>query len=331
METIDFVITWVDGSDKKWRDKKKQYVSSSVDNDSDGEIRYRDYGLLKYWFRGVEKYASWVHKIFLVTDHQKPDWLNNCEKVVIIDHTDFIPNEYLPTFNSNVIELFMNKIPGLSEHFVYFNDDMYIVANVNKDDFFVNGKPCDCFVYNAVSVRSDNNIIEHTILNNLELLAKDFRKANLNRMGFSKIMNLRYGKSLFRSLLLLPWKGQTGIYNHHMPISYNKSVIDKVWEKYGSSLITTAENKFRTKLDYSHWVFRYYQLFTFCFEPKSYRKTKVYSLQNDNNTFLDNIKKGKYQMVCINDDFEGLDKEKVKTDLVTFFESYLPKKSIFEK
>ena len=133
---IDFVLPWVDGNDKAWQEEKNKYSGKKTDSGNCPE-RYRDWEQLKYWFRGVEKYANWVNKIFFVTCGQKPEWLNEKnEKLVLIEHSDYIPKEYLPTFSSHTIELNMNRIPGLSEQFVYFNDDVFIINEVKKNDFF---------------------------------------------------------------------------------------------------------------------------------------------------------------------------------------------------
>ena len=104
---IDFVITWVDMDDPKWKEKFYKY-SGKIDNSSNkfSEARFRDYGFLKYWFRGVEKFAPWVRKVHFVTDDQKPEWLNiNHPKLQLVSHKDYIPQEYLPVFNSSLIEV----------------------------------------------------------------------------------------------------------------------------------------------------------------------------------------------------------------------------------
>ena len=75
-EKIDFVIMWVDGNDSKWQKKKAEYDNSIKKDESNSKIRYRDWGLLKYWFRSVEKYTPWVNKIYFITDHQIPEWMN---------------------------------------------------------------------------------------------------------------------------------------------------------------------------------------------------------------------------------------------------------------
>ena len=126
-QKIDFVIPWVDDSDPVWRAKKEKYtgIMSQVGNE---EARYRDWDTLKYWFRGVEKFAPWVRNVYFITDDQVPEWLNlDNPKLKWVKHSDYIPEEYLPTFNSHVIEWNMHRIPDLAENFVYFNDDVFLI------------------------------------------------------------------------------------------------------------------------------------------------------------------------------------------------------------
>ena len=135
---IDFVVTWVDGSDPSWIAKKNQYSTQagSYKKSMSSQKAYRDWGTFKYWFRGVEKFAPWVNHIYLVTDNQVPTWLSTkSTKLTVVDHRDFIPGEYLPTFNSNAIEANIHRIKGLSEHFVIFNDDTYLTSTVKPDDY----------------------------------------------------------------------------------------------------------------------------------------------------------------------------------------------------
>lgn len=137
-KVIDFVVTWVDGNDEKWRLKKAKYDGSinTSKYSMNSEKAYREWGTFKYWFRGVEKFAPWVNKVYLVTDNQKPDWLNiDSDKLVLIDHKEIINNDFLPVFSANPIESNIHRIPGLSEHFVFFNDDMYLTAPISPDDF----------------------------------------------------------------------------------------------------------------------------------------------------------------------------------------------------
>ena len=102
---VDIVITWVDGSDPNWLAEKKMYTKKS------NNVRYRDWDNLVYIFRGIEQFMPWVHKIYFVTWGHLPKWLNiDNEKLVIVNHQDYIPEKYLPTFNSNVLDLNMFRM-----------------------------------------------------------------------------------------------------------------------------------------------------------------------------------------------------------------------------
>ena len=138
---IDFVIFWVDGNDPAWRKKKAQYKGTDVQN---SETRFRDWDILKYWFRAVEQYAPWVHHVFFLFYNQIPEWMNlQHPQLTHIDHKDFIPTDFLPTFQANTIENNIHRINGLSEHFVVFNDDMFINAPIKPEYYFQKGLPCD--------------------------------------------------------------------------------------------------------------------------------------------------------------------------------------------
>lgn len=129
---MDAVITFVNGNDPVWQRAYAQTTSQVV-----LKKRYRDWGFLPYLLRGIEQNMPYIGNIFLVvsTESQVPDWINrNAVRVVL--HADIIPSEYLPTFNSTTIELFLHRIPGLSEQFVYFNDDLFPVSPLPESNLF---------------------------------------------------------------------------------------------------------------------------------------------------------------------------------------------------
>ena len=95
---VDIVVLWVDGADPEWLDEYSKYKGLSGDQRAS---RFRDWGNLRYWFRGVERYAPWANKIHFVTWGHLPQWLDTtCPKLHIVNHRDFIPEKYLPTFIS---------------------------------------------------------------------------------------------------------------------------------------------------------------------------------------------------------------------------------------
>lgn len=139
---MDIVISYVNCRDKVWM---KEYLKKNMTT-TIPQVMYRqfyDHGTLKYILRGIDKYLPYVENIFLVVSNieQVPDYINQ-SNVKIVLHKDFIPEEYLPLFNSTAIEMFLHKIPGLGEEFVYFNDDMIPISPIPYESLFKNGTPC---------------------------------------------------------------------------------------------------------------------------------------------------------------------------------------------
>lgn len=142
---IDLVYLWCDGNDPKWREKKRfwQEKYGNLDINAIDDCRFVQHDELKFSLRSVEMYMPWINHIFIVTDGQVPDWLDtNNSKISIIDHKDIMPADALPTFNSNAIEACLHNIPGLSEHFLFANDDMFVARPLEPDFFFApDGRP----------------------------------------------------------------------------------------------------------------------------------------------------------------------------------------------
>jgi len=144
---IDVVYTWVDGSDSRWRAKRDSALSryrGRLSAESANESRYASRDELRYSMRSLALFAPWVNRIWLVTDEQIPAWLEvSHDQITIVDHRDlFSGRGRLPTFNSHAIETQLHQIPGLSEHFLYFNDDVLLGRAVFPNAFFeANGLP----------------------------------------------------------------------------------------------------------------------------------------------------------------------------------------------
>ncbi|MBQ1306098.1 MAG: Stealth CR1 domain-containing protein [Erysipelotrichales bacterium] len=327
---IDVVITWVDPSDEEWQKERAKY--RNLKEEANGEVRYRDWGFLKYWFRGLEKNAPWVNRVFFVTCGHYPDWLNTENgKLQIVRHKDYIPEEYLPTFNSNVIELFFHKIPGLSEQFVYFNDDMFLLGPMEETEFFADGKPADTLAWNAVSAKAENSMIEHIVLNDMEILEKHFDKKTVQKQQRAKLLSPKNGAGMVKTTMLWSWKHFTGIENPHVAQPYLKSVLETVWEKEGPALRETAQNRFRTAGDLSLWLARYWNLVSGNYVLKSRKGDLYYVISDDNRSLTENVLAGKVKTACFNDSDGVKDFEKAKKELTDMFEKLYPEKSGFEK
>ena len=135
---IDLVYLWVDGNDPKWQKKRSSlFKKIGINTSINFNGRYSNNDELKYSLRSVERYAPWIRKIFIVTDNQTPAWLDiKNPKIKIIDHKEILPYESLPCFNASVIEHFLHKIPNLSEHFLFSNDDTFFNKTVIPTNFF---------------------------------------------------------------------------------------------------------------------------------------------------------------------------------------------------
>ena len=133
---MDIVITYVNGNDPVWQSDYEKYTSVPA-----MQKRFRDWGTLRYLLRGVEKNMPYIRNVYLVVSHpsQVPEWADT-ENLKIVLHKDIIPEEFLPTFNSNTIEMHLHRIEGLDEEFLYFNDDCFPIGHSEPTDFFRDGK-----------------------------------------------------------------------------------------------------------------------------------------------------------------------------------------------
>lgn len=137
---IDVVYTWVDGRDPQHAAKRERYRDESVPQDTraSGASRYISHDELKYSLRSLQMYAPFVRHVYLVTDDQVPEWLDpHSSWVTVVDHRDIHAEpEALPVFNSHAIGTQLHHIPGLSEHYLYFNDDVFVGRPVQPEHFF---------------------------------------------------------------------------------------------------------------------------------------------------------------------------------------------------
>lgn len=141
---IDLVYLWVDGNDPAWQAKHTAVTGHLFeDSPTDCKGRYAENDELKFSLRAIENYAPWVRRIFIVTDNQVPRWLDTSNsKIRIVDHTEIMPREALPCFNASLIEHYIYRISGLSEHFLFANDDTLLNRAVWASDFFTDeGNP----------------------------------------------------------------------------------------------------------------------------------------------------------------------------------------------
>ncbi len=327
---IDFVITWVDMNDPKWQAKFSEY-SKDKGNSRNGvsKARFRDNGFLKYWFRGVEKFAPWVRKIHFITDGQKPEWLDeNNPKINLVNHADFIPSQFLPTYNSVVIERYIHKIQGLSEHFVYFNDDFYIINHVEKERFFQNGLPCDIAVFHCNPSWSQ---WYKRIKNNIRLINQHFNKKEVMSLYHDKWFDKSYGTKARWNYILKFYNKFVTLRTPHNAQPYLKATFDEVWAAAGKELTETSSNRFRALTDYTPELFRTWQICRGNFTPyNTYKDTKMFPLMVRPKQAAGAIYNQSCTLVCLNDNVHIRNYDLVISNIRDSFEHILPEKSNFE-
>ncbi len=327
---IDFVITWVDMNDPKWQAKFSKY-SNNKNNTKNGvsEARFRDNGFLKYWFRGVEKFAPWVRKIHFVTDGQKPEWLDASNpKINLVNHEDFIPEQFLPTYNSVVIERYMYRIPGLAEHFVYFNDDFYIINNIGKERFFQNGLPCDIAVFDYNPSWSQWYV---RIKNNIKIINRHFDKKEVMAQHHDKWFNKSYGMKARWNYILKFYNKFITLRTPHNAQPYLRSTFEEVWAAAEKELTETSINKFRALTDYTPELFRTWQICKGNFTPyNTYNDTKMFPLMVRPKQAIRAINEQSYSLICLNDNVHIRNYDLVMENIRNAFQHILPEKSSFE-
>ena len=327
---IDIVVTWVDGSDPAWLAEREKYAENKANRNP---TRYRDWGLMRYWFRSVERFAPWVRKIHFVTWGHLPDWLDvSNPKLHIVRHSDFIPAEYLPTFNSHTIELNLHRIEGLAERFLYLNDDCFINRPVSPEFFFRGGLPCDTFALRVIHFFTRSNAMIYA--NNLRVINDHFSAREAFRHNWRRFLNPANGlKRTCRTLILYGlYPGFfTGFFHWHVTFAFLKSTFNSVWEKAFDDLDATCRCRFRQSTNVGPTLLEDWQLVQGRFVPRRTKDGQVFQLVDANvDEACAAIRKQRYAVVCVNDTSVLKDVEGASAKVRSAFQSLLPEKSSFE-
>lgn len=230
-EPIDVVYTWVNSADQVWQNAFREFRELD-DNDFD---RFDQCDELKYSIRSVELYAPWVRNIFILSNCQPPRWLRESKRVTWVFHHDIIPDTYLPLFNSHAIESFLHMIPGVSKHFLYFNDDFFLSGFVEPGDFF------NTFGQSLCRLESGGTLPYFHQLR-AEGAAEEWQCAALNS-----------AQLLSESLGYRPTKVHT-----HSPYAISKDLYHELISKYPAEVHRTREARFRQETDLSITSFLYH-------------------------------------------------------------------------
>lgn len=335
-QKIDFVVPWLDSSDPAWIEQYNQYRPDAPISDNG---RYRDWDIFRYWFRAVERYAPWVNKVYLITNGIFPKWINpECEKLALVKHEDYIPQEYLPTFNSITIELNMDKIPGLSEHFVYFNDDVFLNAPVKPEDYFVDGQPCDnnaeTLFVNPWWDKVDRFSTKISHFCNMGVVNKHFNRWNTVRQAPRKWYGPHlWNKSFISNLLMTRLENFEFFRWRHWEKPFLKSVISELWE-LEPEIMRESCSRFRKEVTLNPDLFRYWQFASNRFHPVKWETGMTLNLSKSNVKYACYaLMACKINSICLNDTPYCTEEDShfIESMLQETFEKKFPDKSSFEK
>lgn len=336
---IDVVIPWVDPTDKEWQASKNKFLkdlnNDKVDN---SENRFRDWDNFKYVFRGIEKYMPWVHKIYLITCGQVPHWMNKeaDDRLVIVNHSDYIPKEYLPTFSSHPIELNLHRIKELSEHFIYLNDDYFVINETSPEDFFVDGLPCDYALEDPITP-DHKDIFNNILINNMVLLNSHYDRRTVLKEQKKKFYSMCDKKAFVTNMCFRPLKRNHffGLHYSHLASNILKSTIEKVWAENKEILEATSCHKFRNADDVNQFIFKNEQYVTGKFHPYNMNSFgRAIQLDDTVEGAVEDVCRtitdSGYKMICINDcNIEDFDNTRTKINAA--LEKILPNPSVWER
>lgn len=297
-QKIDIVYTWVNGEDDSYISKCQKYAEDLTDVNPE---RFRDvYDMLKYSIRSVEKFLPWAGDIYILTQKpQVPDWLDlKNPRIKIVHHEDIFDEEYLPTFSSSVIESYLHKIPGLSDYFIYTNDDFLFGKETKLDKFISNEGIINIFgtlfgenpkwrIYEAKNDIIGLGLIEHCPI----LIKKEYWDAMYNlwpeKTHERRLHRFRQDDDFFAYKL----------YKYYM-LKYQRKTCRpvKIWELKRWQIFHKITNNF-----------------------------------NAQKRSLERISKVKPNFYCLNDDQKNNPNQDVVVLVQEFLNMYLPEKSSFEK
>lgn len=295
---MDAVIAYVNSNDPVWQKRYAETVG--------GDIllrRFYDWGTLKYVLRGIDRFIPFVNNVFLIVadEYQIPEYIDT-DEVRVICHRDFIPEEYLPCFNCNTIEMYMHRIPGLNEQFIYFNDDMIPMNPMSPEDFFENGMPC---------IHIDFDDIPN--MNQFQLITRQSETMAMMALGRNP-ENVHFS---MRSLhTLAPFL-----------VSRNEECLQKLEGLIEGSITTT-----RSSINVNQYLFTDYYYYSGLYKEKPLSLYYTNSRDTQLEEILGFIEAPTAKTMCLNDydEYKGHSREDGVALLTGAFEKYFPFRSKYE-
>jgi glycosyltransferase involved in cell wall biosynthesis len=313
---VDVVYTWVDGNDPEWNRAREARLAglagthaaeTAQTRESSGQARFVSRNELRYSLRSVNLYAPWVRRIHVVTAGQVPDWLDTGHPMInLVDHAQILPADALPTFNSHAIETSLHLIPGLAEHFIYFNDDFFLGRPVRPEALFSPaGLPATFMAPTSIGLTDlpDSPPYLKAAWNNRRLLRSAFNQVITHNLA-------------------------------HVPYAHRRSTLEHLTERFPDAMAATARAPFRSDTDVSTLssLAQHYGLMT----GTSYVGEASRAYVNVSNSDLDwQLKKTLQRdqdFICLADHHDhALDPERLDRTLQAFMEAYFPTPAPWER
>ncbi len=309
---VDVVYTWVDGEEPAMRAKRARYqedgIAEILDKET-GASRYTSHDELKYSLRSLAMYADFVRHIHLVTDGQKPHWLDDTAPgITVVDHRDIFPAGVLPVFNSHAIETRLHHIPGLSEHYLYFNDDVFVGRRVTPEHFFF-GSGLLKIPVSPLKIGVGKPHAEETATNSA---GKNVRRLLLEEFGRMTTHNFM-----------------------HTPLPQRRGTLRALEELFPEDIRRTTASRFRSPQDIAMTAPLLYQyaLMTGQGVPGKFSFRYVNISRPDAERRLADLRRNRrFDFFCLNDvDVPPEEREQVSARMHEFLENYFPFPSPFEK
>lgn len=321
-ETIDIVYTWVDANDSRFKDQLRKFLDPAgplIHAQAINPERFRDNGELRCSLRSVEAFAPWVRRIHIVTNGQTPRWLKtNDKRIRIVSHDMIFTNRaYLPTYNSNAIELQIHKIPNLSRRFLYLNDDYFLGRAVSRSDF-ITGSRGTCVYFEPIRLSYNTH--------RGSLVSRSYAYTH-------RIVEKLWGR---KSLRFLP---------AHVPQLYDKKILVYLESLLSKEFQQTLSHRFRTPNDLVLRILYFFYLLESKEQRENKHKAKLLKWGSDDYALvmLENhllkmwraffhIFRKRTKFFCINDDLGDVGSNNlILLSLRIFLRAYFSRPSSSEK
>jgi hypothetical protein len=315
-EPIDVVYTWVDGSDPAWILRKAEAQNEHLGKVrvmhrlAANESRYMSRDELRYSLRSLDMYATWVNHVYLVTDDQVPEWLDTSNpRITVVSHKElFGERGALPTFNSHAIESQLHHIEGLSEQYLYMNDDVFFGRPVSPSLFFHSNGLALFHLSQAKiglgAASADDMPVMSAAKNNRDLIAERFGRTVSNKFK-------------------------------HVPHALRQSVMRDMEEDFAADFERTAAAQFRSHQDISisAALAHYYAYATGRAVPGNIRYFYADIARDDTPHRLKSLLWTRdYDVFCLNDhDSSKIDPATQAKIIGDFLSAYFPQPSSFER